>query len=546
MRDPGSDFDVIVVGAGMSGLYQLHKLREMGLRVLVLESAADVGGVWYWNRYPGARFDSESHTYAYSFSKEIREEWNWTERFAPQAETLRYINFVADKLDLRRDIRFRSKVTSARVSDDGTEWTVTAEDGGVFRSRFFITAIGPLSAPTFPRIPGLESFRGELYHTSRWPHVPVEFESKRVGVIGTGSTGIQVIQEVAKVAGKLTVFQRTPQWAAPLHNAPLTPEEMSEIKAKYDAIFDRCRQTNMGFLHNVDPRSALEVSEEEREAFYEALYAAPGFGIWQGNFRDVTTDPEANATMNEFVARKIRERVKDPATAQKLIPKNHGFGSRRVPLETRYFEVYNQDNVELIDVSADPIQEVYPGGIRTGGKDIELDILVCATGFDALTGSFDRIDIRGRGGRRLRDVWQDGPRTYVGMLVHEFPNMFMIIGPHGTLGNIPRSIEYNVEWISRLVEHARVNGIDRIEATEEAAAEWFEFVKESNEGRLSMEVDSWMTGVNTNVPGKDKRVMARYSGPAPEYRRWCEDMAARGYVGIEMKTVASELAGATS
>ena len=454
------DFDAIIIGAGLSGMYQLHRLREQGLRVRVFEAGTDVGGTWYWNRYPGARFDSESYSYGYSFSKELLQEWDWSEHFAGQPETLRYCNYVADKFDLRRDIQFRSRVTAA-VYDEGTRsWTITLEDGSRFSSRFLITAIGPLSTPTLPRIEGRDDFKGASFHTARWPKEPVDFAGKRVAVIGTGATGIQTIQTIAGQVGHLTVFQRTANWAAPLHNGKIDAETQAKIKAGYPEIFARCRETFACFIHTPDPRGAFEVSDEEREANYERLYGERGFGIWVGNFNDILTDRKANATISDFVARKIRERVKNQAVAEKLIPKNHGFGTRRLPLETFYYEVYNQDNVELVDIKETPIERITPRGIKTSEKEYEFDIIIYATGFDAITGSFDKIDFRGAGGTRLKDKWKSGPETYLGIMVHEFPNMLMLMGPHTALGNIPRSIEYSVEWVTGLITFATKNRID--------------------------------------------------------------------------------------
>src|SRR6476660_4518314 len=379
----------------MSGLYQLYRLRELGMRVRVFEAGTNVGGTWYWNRYPGARFDSESYSYGYSFSRELLAEWDWSEHFASQPETLRYLNHVADRFDLRRDIQFRSRVTAAHWQEPTRRWDVTLEDGSRHTARFLITAIGPLSAPTMPRIEGIESFQGRSCHTARWPHEPVSFAGKRVAVVGTGATGVQTIQEVAKTAGHLTVFQRTPNWCAPLHNSKIDEETQQRIKAGYPEMFARCRETFACFLHTPDPRGTFEVTPEEREAFFEKLYAERGFGIWQGNFRDILTDRAANAAVSDFVARKIRQRVKDQAVAEKLIPKNHGFGTRRVPLETQYYEAYNQSNVRLVDINKTPIELITPKGIKTSARDYDFDIIVYATGFDAITGSFDRIDIRG-------------------------------------------------------------------------------------------------------------------------------------------------------
>src|SRR5580698_3686163 len=458
-------YDAIIIGAGISGLYQLYRLRELGIRVRVFEAGTGVGGTWYWNRYPGARFDSESYSYSYSFSQELLDEWDWSEHFAPQPETLRYLNHVADKFDLRRDIQFRSRVTAAHWQETTRTWHLTLEDGSRHSACFLITAIGPLSAPTMPRIEGVETFQGQSCHTARWPHEAVRFEGKRVAVIGTGATGVQTIQEVAKTAGHLTVFQRTPNWCAPLHNGKIDAEEMAKIKAGYPEMFKRCQETFACFLHTPDPRGVFEVTPEEREAFFEKLYAERGFGIWQGNFRDILIDREANRLISDFVARKIRQRVRDPKVAEKLIPRNHGFGTRRLPLETFYFEVYNRNNVELVDITETPIERITAKGIKTSAAEYEFDIIIYATGFDAITGSFDKIDLRGVDGLRLKDRWNAGPETYLGVMVDGFPNMMMLMGPHTALGNIPRSIEYNVDWVTRLIGFARENTLARIEAT---------------------------------------------------------------------------------
>ena len=523
------DYDAIVIGAGISGLYQLYRLRELGMKVRVLEAGTGVGGTWYWNRYPGARFDSESYSYGYSFSQELLDEWHWTEHFSPQPETLRYLNFVADKFDLRRDIQFKSRVAAAHYGEETRSWDVTLEDGSHFTSRFLITAIGPLSAPTMPRIPGVESFKGRSCHTARWPHEGVDFAGKRVAVIGTGATGVQTIQEVAKTAGHLTVFQRTPNWCAPLHNGKISEAEMREIRAGYPEMFKRCQETFACFLHTPHPRATHEVTPEEREAFFEKLYGEKGFGIWQGNFRDVLIDRKANALLSDFVARKIRERVKDQKVAEKLIPKNHGFGTRRVPLETKYYEVYNQPNVALVDINDTPIERITPDGIKTSDREYAFDIIIYATGFDAITGSFDRIDIRGAGGQRLKDKWTGGPKTYLGVQVEGFPNMLMLMGPHTALGNIPRSIEYNVEWVTGLLRHMREHGLSRVEAQPDGVKSWTDHVIALGEGLLSNEVNSWMTGINSNVDGKQVRTVARYSGSAPAYRARCDAVAADGY-----------------
>jgi cation diffusion facilitator CzcD-associated flavoprotein CzcO len=521
--------DVIVIGAGVAGLYQLYRLRALGLRVQVLEAGSDVGGTWYWNRYPGARFDSESWSYGYSFSEELLQEWEWPEHFAAQPDTLRYLNHVADRFDLRPHIRFHSRVVAAHFDERTDRWTVTLEGGDQVVARLLITALGPLSAPTLPNIPGRDSFRGQAFHTSRWPREPVALEGKRVGIIGTGATAIQVIQTIAREVGHLTVFQRTPNWAAPLHNRRITPEEQKTIKASYREIFERCRQTSTCFIHQTDPRKALEVSAEEREAFWEKLYGEPGFGIWVGNFADVLVDREANALASDFMARKIRQRVRDPKVADRLIPKDHGFGTRRLPLETNYFEVYNQDNVRLVDINETPIERITPEGLRTSAEDFAFDILIYATGFDGVTGPYDRIDIVGPGGRRLRDDWKGMPRTYLGMLAEGFPNMLMVLGPHTARGNIPRNIEEIVDWVTDLVKHMYDHGLARVEPRPAEVERWVAEVEQAVEGLLFSEINSWQTGVNRNVEGRQVRRVLGYYGGAVEYRRRTGDVAADGY-----------------
>jgi cation diffusion facilitator CzcD-associated flavoprotein CzcO len=357
----------------------------------------------------------------------------------------------------------------------------------------------------------------------------VSFAGKRVAVIGTGATGVQTIAEVAKTVGHLTVFQRTPNWCKPLHNGPIDAETQAKIKANYPEMFKRCQESFACFIHTPDPRGTFEVTPVEREAFLEKQYATPGFGMWQGNFRDMLTNREANKVISDFVARKIRQRVKDPKVADKLIPKDHGFGTRRVPMETKYYEVYNQPNVELVDIKETPIRRITPKGIETSDREFEFDMIIYATGFDAITGSFDRIDIRGLGELKLKDKWKGGPQTFLGVQVESFPNMFMLMGPHTALGNIPRSIEYNVDWVTGLVRYMRDRSLTRADARPEAVVAWTDYVREKAEGLLSNEVNSWMTGINSNVEGKQTRIIARYSGSAPAYRARCDEVAAKGY-----------------
>ena len=524
------DFDAVIIGAGISGMFMLYRLRELGMTAKVFEAGTGVGGTWYWNRYPGARFDSESWTYGYSFSKELMQEWDWKEHFSPQPDTLEYLNYVADKFDLRRDIQFRSTVKSAAWDEAANQWTVTLENGEQTRARFLMTAIGILSAYTLPAIPGRDSFKGPAYHPARWPHTPVDFTGKRVGIIGTGATAIQAIPEIAKQAAHLTVFQRRPNWAAPLHNAKISKEEMEAIKSRYDEIYAHCAQTPSWFIHEADRRKAVDVSPEERDAFWEKLYAEPGFGIWMGNFRDILVDEKANALISAFIAKKIRQRVKDPSVADKLIPKDHGFGARRVPLESGYFEAYNRDNVTLIDVINDePIACITPKGVKTSKQEYEFDILIYATGFDGVTGAFDRMDIRGKDGIRLRDAWADGPRTYLGMLAEGFPNMLMVLGPHTARGNIPQAIEHSVQFQTGMLRHMLEHGLTRVETKTEQVDGWTDTVIKAAEPLLSSKVDSWQTGVNRNVEGRQVRRVLGYNGNGAHFRRTTDDVAKGGY-----------------
>jgi len=534
---PAQSYDVIIIGAGISGMYQLYRLRKLGLSVRVFEAGDGVGGTWYWNRYPGARFDSESYSYGYSFSQELLEEWEWSEHFSAQPETLQYLNHVADKFDLRKDIQFESRVKAAIFNEAETRWEITLEDGSRAQAPILITAIGPFAAPTMPNIAGTDDFRGESYHSASWPHEPVSFAGKRVAVIGTGATGVQVIQEVAKTAGHLTVFQRTPNFCAPLHNGPIDPETQREIKARYPEIFEICRNSYAGFMHDADHRRALDVSPEEREALYEKLYGEPGFGIWMGNFRDVLVDAKANDTLTAFIHKKIRERVNDPVIAEKLIPRDHGFGTRRVPLETGYYEVYNQDNVVLVDVRETPIGRVTATGIRTSDADHDFDMIIYATGFDAVTGGFDRIDIRGMGGQRLKDKWADGPLTFLGLQTEGFPNMLTLVGPHNaaTFCNIPRCIEQNVDWVTALITYMRANDLRRVVPSAEAEEEWTDHVHESASRLLLTKTDSWFMGINKNIPGKQKRRFLLYGAGLPTYREKCNEVAANSYAGLEFQ-----------
>ena len=528
------DYDAIVIGAGISGLYQLYKLRSSGFKVLVLEAGTGVGGTWYWNRYPGARFDSESYSYGYSFSKELLDEWDWKEHFSGQPEIERYCNYVADKFNLKDDIKFSSRVSFAHYQKSSKSWLIGTDDGNEFSAQFLITAIGLLSAPTMPKFEGVNNFNGISSHTGLWPKEGINYHNKRVAVIGTGASGVQAIQDISKTAKSLTVFQRRPNWCTPLHNSKISKNEMDEIRVGYPELFQLCKETAACFVHTIDPRGTFDVTEKERLAFYEDRYAGKGFGIWQGNFNDMLTDPKANKLISDFVAEKIRHRVQDAETADMLIPKDHGFGTRRVPQETFYYEVYNQPHVKLVSMLDDPIQKITKTGIKTSSTEFEFDVIIYATGFDAVTGAFNRIDIRDGEGIPLKNKWTKGPRTFIGMMVDDFPNMFMIMGPHAALGNNPRSIEYNVEWISNIIEHIREKELTVAEAPLAAVNNWHDFVSQKAEGLLSSEVDSWMTGINLNVEGKQTRTIVRYTGTAPEYRARCDEVSRNGFKELNL------------
>jgi cation diffusion facilitator CzcD-associated flavoprotein CzcO len=538
-RTAEPDWEVVTLGAGVGGIYQIKRLVDLGVKATVLDLSPDLGGTWYWNRYPGARFDSESYTYGYSFSKELLDEWHWTERFSGQPENLRYLNHVADKFDLRRHMQFDSKVDRMRWDEQGRVWHLHVEGREEeITARFVITAIGLLTVSTPPRIPGMEDFRGGSWHTFHWPHEPVELAGKKVGVIGTGATCIQVIAEIADKVGELKVFQRRPNWSAPLANGPISDEEMADIRRRYDEIFATCAETPGGFEHEPDRRGFYAVSREERLALWDKLYGSPGFAIWMRNFREIFTDEVANAEFSEYVAERTRERVKDPKIAEKLIPKDHGFGWQRVPMESGYFEVYNRDNVELVDLSETPIERITETGIQTTGRHFDLDIIVYATGFDAITGGYDRIEIRGTGDAKLADKWQDGPSTFLGLAVHGYPNLLMLGGPQSNSAsvNFPRSIEICGNWITSFLEYVRERGLTRFEATPEAEQQWTDHVREMYGTMLMRKGKGWFTGYNSNVPGHEygRTRYFVYNGGNPKYRKEIGKVEAAGYRGFEL------------
>ncbi|MYD42996.1 MAG: NAD(P)/FAD-dependent oxidoreductase [Gammaproteobacteria bacterium] len=514
----------------------LHRALELGLNAIVLETGHGPGGTWYWNRYPGARFDSESYSYGYSFSKELLAEWDWSEHFAAQPETLRYLNHVVERFRLRDHMRFDSQVEGAEFIDASNQWRVRLVGGEVFTTRFLITAIGMLSAATLPHYEGMDTFQGESFHTYYWPQRGLNLAGAKVGVVGTGATAVQLIPEVAKEAGHLTVFQRRPNWCAPLHNGPIDAETMRQIKNQYEEIFDRCAQTPGGFLHGPDYRDCDALSAAEKQHFWEELYRSSGFRKWLGNFVKVLIKADANAEYSDFIANKIRQRLNDPQTATKLIPTDHGFGTRRVPLETQYYEAFNRDTVELVDLNETPITRVTALGIQTTARDHPFDIIVYATGFDAITGSFDRIAFEGLNGKTLREKWQAGPRTLLGLQTAGFPNLLTLAGPQSaSVGtNFPRGIEDAVDWTADLLSYMRAHELHRVEATEAAEDEWTELVRESYDGMLLSDVKSWFNGYNSNVPGHDGDRYLVYFGGAPEYRQRLAAIAANDYEGFRL------------
>jgi len=532
--DPDCDYQVTVIGAGVAGIYQIKRLLDLGVRATVLEANADLGGTWYHNRYPGARFDSESYTYGYFFSRELLEEWHWSEKFSAQPENLRYLNYVADKFALREHMQFDCRVQAMTFDERTDRWILSLGDGRTLTTRFVITALGVLSIPTLPKILGIDSFRGPSFHTFAWPHEGVDLAGKRIGVVGTGATAIQLIPEVAKEAAQVTVFQRRPNWAAPLNNAPISDGEMAEIRGRYDEIIDHCARTPGGFEHEPDRRGFYQVSPDERRRLWDRLYAEPGFGIWLRNFVEIFTDEEANAEFSAYIAERIRERVDDPDVAEKLIPKDHGFGIQRVPLESGYFEAYNRDNVELVDVAEDPIERITPTGLETADRSFELDVIVYSTGFDSFTGAFDRIDIRGLGGQRLRDKWAEGPATYLGVMVSGFPNFLMLAGPQTAATNFPRGVELAVDWVTPLLEYMWRHGYRRVDADERAEARWVEHVKDMYQGLLLRKAKHWITGYNSNVEGHEYGNIRYnvYNGGGPKYAQWLRTVAANDYEGM--------------
>jgi cation diffusion facilitator CzcD-associated flavoprotein CzcO len=523
------ELDAVVVGAGFAGLYALYKLRdELKLRVRVYETGDGVGGTWYWNRYPGARCDSESYYYCYSFSPELAQEWEWSGRYPEQPEIERYLNHVADRFDLRRDIQLSTRVTAATFDDAANRWEIRTDRGDTVTARYLVTAVGCLSAPNKPDIPGLDDFQGEVYFTAMWPREPVDLTGKRVALIGTGSSGIQATPPIAAQAAQLTVFQRTPNFSLPARHRAFAAEDQAKIKERYDEIFSLTRQSFAGFPFFPVNRTTMSVTDEERQQILDGLWEEGGFKFLWGGFVDLLHDPHANEIASEYIRSRIRETVEDPETAELLCPKGYPYGAKRPPIDTDYYETFNRDNVSLVDINEAPIEAITPTGLRTTKAEYELDAIVFATGFDAMTGTLLRIDIRGADGVRLADAWADGPRTFLGLSIAGFPNMFTITGPGSpsVLLNMPVAIEHHVDWIADAIEYMRRHGFTRIEATEAAQEAWVEHVNEVGEQSLFVRANSWYVGAN--IPGKP-RVIMPYTGGQPAYRAKCEEVADAGY-----------------
>jgi cation diffusion facilitator CzcD-associated flavoprotein CzcO len=524
-------FDAVIVGAGFAGMYMLHRLRGMGFSVRVIEAGTGVGGTWYWNRYPGARCDVESMQYSYQFSEELQQEWVWSERYAPQPEILRYANHVADRFDLRRDIQFDTRVLVATFDEAEDRWVLEVGDGERVTSTHCIMATGCLSSANMPKFVGIDSFRGETYHTGHWPHEDVNFSGKRVGIVGTGSSAIQSIPIIAQQAAHLYVFQRTPNYMIPAHNGPLDPAYQAAVKADYAGLRARAKQTVPGIDFNFNMESALAASGEERQREFEKRWAYGGLPFI-GAFGDLLYNQAANDLAAEFVRRKIREIVHSPEVAELLSPSNV-IGCKRLCVDTGYWETFNRSNVTLIDVSGEPIEAITPVGIRAKGKEYAVDAIVFATGFDAMTGALLKIDIRGIGGQTLKEKWREGPKTYLGLGIAGFPNLFTITGPGSpsVLTNMLPSIEQHVEWVADCIGYLRDKGLSRIEARDEAEESWVAHVREVAGGSLRSTCSSWYIGAN--VPGKP-RVFMPYFGGFPAYVQKCDAVAANGYEGFAL------------
>ncbi|AKK27805.1 cyclohexanone monooxygenase [Mycobacterium sp. EPa45] len=527
-----TDVDVVVVGAGFAGLYALHKFRSQGLSVRVFEGAPEVGGTWYFNRYPGARCDVESVDYCYSFSDELQQEWTWTEKYATQTEILAYINWVADKLDLRRDITFNTRVTNAVLDEEPLHWTVTTDADESVRARFVVMATGPLSAALTPNFTGLESFRGEVYHTAHWPHEPVDFTGKRVAVIGTGSSGVQSIPIIAEQADQLYVFQRTPNYSVPAGNRPLTADEVADIKANYTERRRMSWRSGGGSPHVAHPKLTMEATPEERRTAFEKRWELGGV-LFSKTFADQMISLEANEEARKFYEEKVRAVIDDPGVADLLIPTDHPIGTKRICTDSNYFQTFNRPNVTLISVRDTPIESIDETGIATAETHFDIDALVLATGFDAMTGALAKIDIVGRSGQRLTDDWADGPRTYLGLGTDGFPNLLLVSGPGApaVLANMVLHAEAHINWIADAIEYLDDCGYDAIEPTAEAVESWIAECAQRAEATLFTKANSWYMGAN--VPGKPRGFML-FIGGFGTYLDICNEVADAGYKGFDL------------
>lgn len=537
-------FDSIVIGAGVTGIYMVHKLQNMGFKVKGIEKGSDVGGTWYWNRYPGCRLDTESFTYAYLFLKGLVPDWTFNERFAGQEELLRYVRAAADKMDVRKNYQFDTAVTGANYDESRNVWCVDLDDGSSATCTYLITAVGLLSATRLPEFAGMDCFEGVSFHTSRWPVDPnggvegvrYNFEGKRIGVIGTGATGVQLVPEIAKTAKDLFVFQRSPNWCTPLRNSPISDQEMRGIRETRKELLELVKSTPFGFIYSPADRDGVQDTVEEREAFLEKLYTTPGYGIWLANYRDVIFNRETNDLVSEFVAKKIRERVKDPKLAEKLIPK-HPFGSKRIPMETNYYEAYNLDNVHLVDVKEDPIDCITSKGLKTTTAHYDLDMIIYATGFVGVTGALERINLQGKGGVKLADAWDIGPATYLGLQVNGFPNLFTLAGPHNgaTFCNVGVCGNLQVEWVAEMLEYLRAKKFNYVEANNAAQEKWTaDIYADFERTLLAGNDDAWWVKVKHHPDGTVTRRALTYIGGGPAYRKICDEVAQQGYIGFDL------------
>lgn len=523
--------DVIVVGAGFGGLYATYKFREMGLSIQCFEAGGDVGGVWYWNRYPGARVDLPSIDYSFGFSREVEQEWTWSEYFAAQPELMRYFDFVATRLDLRKHYRFNTRVQRAEWDEDRARWVVTTQSGEVYEARYCVMATGPLSVPRDPDIPGLDKFKGELYRAAKWPHQPVSYAGKRVAVLGTGSTGIQIVQEVGPQAGELFVLQRTPSFTMPMRNFPLTPEYTAEVKRHYPGLREAARNSPAGGLRPASTRAFFSVRPEERQSLLEDAWQRGGLAML-GTFSDLLFNEEANEQVAEFIRGKIGEVVKDPATAEALKPRGYPVFARRPCLDSSYYETYNLPHVHLVDLTQEPIVEITERGVRVGSggatREIELDMLILATGYDGLTGALTAFDVVGKRGETVNQKWKDGANSYMGLMLEGFPNLFMTTGPTGpaALANIVRISENDVDWIAALMTHMDQNALASVEPTQAAEDAWMELVRTMAQRSLLSKAKTWYVGAN--VAGKAQG-LTLYTGGFPKYREHCAQVIQRGW-----------------